>query len=286
MMKKLNTGFAFLVLLFLFSKVSAQVPNSSKEYVFNPDSAPRQELYITASAGFGELPLLESHIDDAIYYNNIHSLRQSPLFSCSIEYLITSELLIGLNANYQTIPFSSLNIIQPFYYGNISAPYTFNTTPEFGFSLDYLQSDNTSIGIVSSYQSMQFASAGQQTLYPIGIHFTDFDIGLRTLYYFEGRNSNSLDFYIGGTLTLSVWKENDNWNNGVVNHQYIPIIISPSDSAAGITRPDNLQVSMLFYGGMRYFFAPAIGMLAEIGFGFGTPYYARCGLVIRLNHKH
>lgn len=246
------------------------------------DSVVRHELLITPTIGYGELPYLESHLADALYYNNIHFLTASPVFGCTLDYILTSEILIGLEANYQTVPFSAVNIEQLYYYNNISAPYIFKTTPQFGCSADFLESDNTSIGLTASYQTIQWSSISAQTFYPNSLQFNCLNLGLRALYYFEGRNSSALDYYLGGRIDLSVWNEKDSWINSS-NNQYIPIIISSPDN---LSRPDNLQLSLSFYGGVRYFFLPALGMHAEIGFGLGSPYYAEFGIIVRLNHKH
>jgi hypothetical protein len=273
----------FILILLIFFGVCNVKANKQVFYSTPEDSIIKHELIITPAIGYGELSFLETHLADALYYNNIHYHTASLAFGCSLDYLLTSELLIGLEANYQTLPFSSLNIEQLYYYNYVSNPYVCIKIPELGCSVDYLESDNTSIGLRVSYQTIQWTSTGQQSFYPDGLQFSCLNFGLQTLYYFEGRNRGTLDYYIGGRIDLSIWAEKDSWANGNSNSQYIPIIVSSSNNLVGV---NDLQLSLLFYGGMRYFLSPTFGIHLEVGFGFGSPYYSECGFVLRLNHKH
>lgn len=240
----------------------------------------KHPLVLSPSVGYGELPFLEGPMAGTVYYNGEHYKTGSELFNCSVDYLLMQYLNINAAITYQPVPFSSVNIEQYYYYQYASNPYSFNLSPAFEFAADYYKSDNTSIGLVASYQSIRCSSLNGQSFYPGSVLFREYALGLRSLYYFEGRYNKNLQLYIGGRLDVCVWNETDNWVNGS-NSQYIPVVVSSTD---GLILPNDSQFSMTFIGGMRYFLTTHVGMQVEAGFGFGSPYYSQFGLVFMLNN--
>ncbi len=268
-----------LIILYSTIPVSGITPTDS---AISGDSNLKHALVITPSFGYGELPFLEGPMAGAIYYNDEYHKTGSALINCSVDYLLTPFLNIEAAVSYQPAPFSSMVIEQYYYYQYASNPYSFNIAPAIQLAADYYKSDNASVGLAASYQSIRCSSQNVQPFYPGSVLFQEYSLGVRSIYYFEGRYSKNLQFYLGGRLDICVWNETDNWNNGS-NSQYIPVIVSSTD---GLILPNNSQFSMTFIGGARYFFTPHIGAQLEAGFGFGSPYYSQFGFVIMLNNRN
>ncbi len=247
------------------------------------DSSIKHELTITPLIDYGELKFIEGPLGGSIDYNNSHYLTRAPQVGCSINYLATPNACLGLAAEYQIIPFYTMNIRQVYYYTNVSNPYKFTTSPEIEASFNYfLDNDNFNIGAAVSYQSMQCTPTGQQSFFPNSIQFSYIDIGIPLLYDFQEGNSNPLHFYVGMRADLTIWKEKDKTTNNS-DSLYATVIVKPGEDAR---RGNNLEVSLLFHGGMRYSFTPSVRMQLDIGFGFNCPYYSQLGIIFRLNGWH
>lgn len=245
------------------------------------DSSIKHELTITPIIGYGELKFLEGPMGGSIDYNNAHYNTLAPQIGCSINYLATRNACFGLAAEYQMMPFSNMDIRQVYYYTNVSNPYKFTTSPEIEASFNYfLDNDNFNIGAAVSYQTMQCTSTGQQSFFPNSTQFSYVDIGIPLLYDFQEGNNNPLHFFIGMRGDLTIWKEKDKSTNRS-DSMYASIIVTPGED---IRRANYLEVSLLFHGGMRYSFTPAIRMQLDVGFGFSCPYYSQLGLIFRLNN--
>lgn len=271
-MKKLSGGL-LVILLFLstYGQCTPRISYSSEGKPSQRDSNRKHELLITPVVGYGELPIIESPLSNVIFYNNEHNLTTSLNYGCSVDYLVSNSVSVGLEANYQTVPFNSLIIKELYFYQTVSYPYSYINSPVFGCSADFIQS-NGSFGIDINYQTVKCSSSTtQQPFYPYSILFQSGEIGLRKLFYFEKGKRNNWYFYMGGRADFSVWNETDNWSLGY-NSSYEPIFNEVHD----------FQLSLLFIGGIRYFVLHSLGIQLEGGFGFGSPYYLQSGIIFRL----
>ncbi|MHB8259668.1 MAG: outer membrane beta-barrel protein [Bacteroidia bacterium] len=274
-----NIRFYFIISVLFFVEITL-LP-AQTYYKTLSDSSIKHELTITPIIGYGELKFLEGPLGGSIDYSNAHFLTRSPILGCSINYLVTENACIGLSAEYQTIPFSAMYIRQVYYYNNISNPYKYTTSPELEASFNYfLDNDNINIGAVVSYQTMQCTPTTQQSFFPTAIQFSYVDIGIPLLYDFQSKDNNPLHFFIGMRGDLTIWKEKDNKSNNRTDSTYASIVITPGED---IRRPNYLEFSLLFHGGIRYSFSPSIRMQLDVGFGFNTPYYSELGVIFRLN---
>jgi hypothetical protein len=267
---------SFLIIVFLQS-----IPLYAQTYYRSlSDSAVKHELTITPIIGYSELKFLEGPMGGSIDYNNAHFNTRAPQIGCALNYLLTPNACLGLAAEYQMIPFSTMNIRQVYYYTNVSNPYKFTTSPEMEASFNYfLDNDNFNIGAAVSYQSMQCTPTGQQSFFPNSLQFSYVDIGIPILYDFQEGKNNPLHFFIGMRGDLTVWKEKDKSTNNS-DSLYASIIVTPGED---VRRANYLEVSLLFHGGMRYSFTPGIRMQLDVGFGFNSPYYSQLGMIFRLN---
>ncbi|MGP8215664.1 MAG: hypothetical protein ACLQQ4_08895 [Bacteroidia bacterium] len=273
-MKRLR-GYILVIFMLAFNdgKSNPGISYSDTAFLSSNDSDKKHEVLITPGIGYSELPILESPMNYVIFYNNEHNLTTSPELVASLDYLVTDDIGMGLAINYQLMPFTSLSIKQPYFYPYPLYPYSYYASSEFGCSLDHLADNNVNAGLAISYQTMQCKSlSAQQAYYPYSMQFNCFNFGIRKLFYLKSIKINNLYFYIGGIAELSIWKEVDNWGS-VTNNQYDPVI----------NYENTLQINLLLLGGVKYFFINSIGMQLELGYGFGTPYYAQLGIIIRLH---
>jgi hypothetical protein len=232
----------------------------------------KHELSFTPTFGYRELVFLESPINYVIFYADENHQRASLVYGCSLDYFVAKNVKIGIEINYQTIPFSSLSVRQNAYFQFASTPYSLTTTPEFECSFDYFQSYYSSIGLTIGYMNMQCSSMGAQLhYYPYSMQFDYFNIGVRKLYYFNYEKNSRWHFYIGVRADLTIWNESDNWSSGF-NDNYQAIINSENE----------YQLSFLVLGGIRYTILSFMDAQLESGFGINTPYYIQAGITLKL----
>jgi hypothetical protein len=273
-MKKWYRSFTVIILLLLnYRESSAGICPFSPNGV-RGDSNKKHEILITPAIGYGELPLLESPMSYVLFYNNEHNFTTSPEIGCSVDYPVIKNVNLGLDINEQIMPFASLSIKQPYYSPFPLYPYTFSPSPIYGCSVDYVVDNNVTAGLILNFQTIKSTSqsAPQPIYYPYSLQFNCYDMGIRKVFYFKSDKINNLYFYLGARGDVSLWNEADNWSTGY-NNQYNPII----------TSANKFQLQLLLIGGMRYFILPSLGTQIELGYGFGTPYYAQLGIVIRIN---
>jgi hypothetical protein len=266
----------YLVIIIMFFYGIISLP-AQTYYRSLSDSNVRHELTITPIVGYGELRFLEGPIGGSICYDNMHFLTRSPQFGCSLNYMVTKESCIGLSMEYQPLPFSSMYIRQIYFYTNTSNLYKSSTSPEVECSFNYFISENASMGVATSYQTMKFTSVTQQPFFPDAIEFNTFNIGISALYDFQGIDDDKLHCYVGARGDLTIWNEKDKWSGGS-NDQYRQIVTPGEDTR----RQNVLQLNLLFHGGIRYFISSRVRTQLDLGFGFGTPYYAQLGIILRI----
>ncbi|MBS1647972.1 MAG: outer membrane beta-barrel protein [Bacteroidetes bacterium] len=245
-----------------------------------PDSATGHELTITPIIGAGEMKYLESRVADAVSFNNMHSNIIAPIAGLSLNYLLTKNASIGLSAEYQPLTFSQMRLRQVLFYNNVSNYYNCKVLPEIEASFNYYLDDeieDLNIGASLSYQAIQCASAGLQNFYPTGITFSCITAAIPLTYDFKGRVGKKMHYFVGTCVSLSVWTEADQWSNGP-NYQYHQVITPGED----FRRPNNIQLGLLFHGGIRYHFSKRLRLQVDYGFGLGTPYYMQVELISSL----
>ncbi len=163
-------------------------------------------------------------------------------------------------------------------YYNYSSGFSINHLPEFGGSLDMLIARIISMGIGVNYQEIQFVNQNSYqgnyyNRYPNLATFTRLNIGMRNLFYFMGRNSDNVHFYMGVRAGISIWNEQDQWTSNPNYYYYYPVINSTN----------NTKLSFQVLWGLRYFPVQDLGLQFEAG--LGSPYYGQVGITLRLNDR-